>query len=267
MSEARIIKRYANRKLYDTQHSRYVTLDQIAEMIRGGDDVKIIDNKSKEDLTSITLAQIIFEEEKRQKSFLPLQAMRNIIQSGGESITQLVSQAKGRVSQILPRKREDGQDPEGPEASEAGAGELFAADDSQGAPMVANPAPESAGSTGGSQPGFSAEMATEGDPGGNGVSGGEHGEEGAAAGRRAVEGLRNLREFREFLSHSQRAIDDWQRKVDGRIRHMFEGISPFATLQKDIGALSSRIAQLEAKLTQLVHEEPVVPPPPPTDGD
>ena len=44
MSEARIIKRYANRKLYDTQHSRYVTPDQIAEMIRHGDDVKIVDN-------------------------------------------------------------------------------------------------------------------------------------------------------------------------------------------------------------------------------
>jgi polyhydroxyalkanoate synthesis repressor PhaR len=270
MSEARIIKRYANRKLYDTQHSRYVTLDQIAEMIRGGDDVKIIDNKSKEDLTSVTLAQIIFEEEKRQKSFLPLQAMRNIIQSGGESITQLVSQAKGRVSQILPRKREDGQDPEGPEGAEGAegsAGELLSADDSQGAPVVENPMPESAGSAGGSRPAFSAEMATEGDPGGNGVRGGEHGEEGAAAGRRAVEGLRNLREFREFLSHSQRAIDDWQRKVDGRIRHMFEGISPFATLQKDIGALSSRIAQLEAKLTQLVHDEPLVPPPPPAAED
>jgi polyhydroxyalkanoate synthesis repressor PhaR len=112
MSETRVIKRYANRKLYDTQHSRYVTLDQIAEMIRGGDDVKIVDNKSKEDLTSVTLAQIIFEEEKRQKSFLPLQAMRNIIQSGGESITQLVHQAKGRVTQMLGQKREDARDDE-----------------------------------------------------------------------------------------------------------------------------------------------------------
>src|SRR5687768_17985581 len=115
MGESRVIKRYANRKLYDTQHSRYVTLDQIADMIRGGDDVKIVDNKSKEDLTSVTLAQIIFEEEKRQKSFLPLQAMRNIIQSGGESITQLVNQAKGRVSQILPRKKDERAEGEGDE--------------------------------------------------------------------------------------------------------------------------------------------------------
>ena len=61
----RLIKRYANRKLYDTRDSRYVTLQQIAEFVRRGDDVQIIDNKSKEDLTNVTLAQIIYEEEKK----------------------------------------------------------------------------------------------------------------------------------------------------------------------------------------------------------
>jgi polyhydroxyalkanoate synthesis repressor PhaR len=109
MPETRIIKRYANRKLYDTEHSRYVTLDQISEMIRNGDDVKIVDNKTKEDLTTVTLAQIIFEEEKKQRSFLPLGAMRNIIQSGGEWFAE----AQRRVQSILPggkRKAEDGGD-------------------------------------------------------------------------------------------------------------------------------------------------------------
>jgi polyhydroxyalkanoate synthesis repressor PhaR len=106
MPETRIIKRYANRKLYDTEHSRYVTLDQISEMIRNGDDVKIVDNKTKEDLTTVTLAQIIFEEEKKQRSFLPLGAMRNIIQSGGEWFAE----AQRRVQSILPGKRgEDGE--------------------------------------------------------------------------------------------------------------------------------------------------------------
>jgi polyhydroxyalkanoate synthesis repressor PhaR len=100
MPETRIIKRYANRKLYDTEHSRYVTLEQISEMIRAGDDVKIVDNKTKEDLTTVTLAQIIFEEEKKQRSFLPLAAMRNIIQSGG----QWFAEAQRRVQSILPVK-------------------------------------------------------------------------------------------------------------------------------------------------------------------
>jgi polyhydroxyalkanoate synthesis repressor PhaR len=105
MPDTRIIKRYANRKLYDTEHSRYVTLDQISEMIRNGDDVKIVDNKTKEDLTTVTLAQIIFEEEKKQRSFLPLAAMRNIIQSGGAWFAE----AQRRVQSILPGKRkEDG---------------------------------------------------------------------------------------------------------------------------------------------------------------
>ncbi len=113
MPETRIIKRYANRKLYDTEHSRYVTLDQISEMIRAGDDVKIVDNKTKEDLTTVTLAQIIFEEEKKQRSFLPLAAMRNIIQSGGEWFAE----AQRRVQSILPGKRkgDDGEPAPEPE--------------------------------------------------------------------------------------------------------------------------------------------------------
>lgn len=110
MPDTRIIKRYANRKLYDTEHSRYVTLDQISEMIRNGDDVKIVDNKTKEDLTTVTLAQIIFEEEKKQRSFLPLAAMRNIIQSGGEWFAE----AQRRVQSILPGKRRDEAGEESP---------------------------------------------------------------------------------------------------------------------------------------------------------
>ncbi|HEY3358143.1 MAG TPA: polyhydroxyalkanoate synthesis regulator DNA-binding domain-containing protein [Polyangia bacterium] len=132
MSQLRVIKRYANRKLYDTQRSRYVTLDQISEMIRAGEDVQILDNNTKEDLTSVTLAQIIFEEEKKQKSFLPLQAMRHLIQSGGESIQEFVAQAGSKVrSTFLREKGEDGQQLEGEEAqteAAAAGGEVSAAD-------------------------------------------------------------------------------------------------------------------------------------------
>ena len=55
-TKPRLIKRYANRKLYDTRASRYVTLPQIAQLVRSGEDVQIIDNVSKENLTSVTLA-------------------------------------------------------------------------------------------------------------------------------------------------------------------------------------------------------------------
>jgi len=85
MAEPKIIKRYANRKLYDTERSCYVTLDEIAEMIKLGEDVRVIDNKSKDDLTTVTLTQIIVEEEKKV-SKIPLRLLRGIIQSSNEAI-------------------------------------------------------------------------------------------------------------------------------------------------------------------------------------
>jgi polyhydroxyalkanoate synthesis repressor PhaR len=111
MGDPRVIKRYANRKLYDTQRSRYVTLEQIAEMIRAGEDVKIVDNNSKEDLTALTLTQILFEEEKKG-GFLPLAALRNIIQSGGQSISSIATQAGEKVRAVFRRDKEgEGEGP------------------------------------------------------------------------------------------------------------------------------------------------------------
>lgn len=87
---SKVIKRYQNRKLYDTEESCYVTLEDIRDMIQQGQDVQILDNTNKEDLTSVTLAQIILEEEKKQKGILPLQTFKQIIQSGGEVLKGLV---------------------------------------------------------------------------------------------------------------------------------------------------------------------------------
>jgi len=209
MSEPRIIKRYANRKLYDTQHSRYVTLDQISEMIRNGDEVKIVDNKSKEDLTSVTLAQIIFEEEKKQRSFLPLTAMRNIIQNGGEWIAE----AQRRVTSILPFKGADEHDENG-ESDEAAAADVEVPDELEVA---------------------------------------EHETYGGLPRKR--EELAALKQIREWVTKSQKALDDWQKRVDGSIRHAVETISPFAGLQKDVKHLADRIADLESKLTDIAEQE------------
>ena len=97
--EPKVIKRYTNRKLYDTVESRYVTLDEIAEMIKAGADVKIVDNRTKEDLTSITLAQIIFEEEKKT-SKMSLQTLRDLIRHGGEMAQQFVEDTQARVEAV-----------------------------------------------------------------------------------------------------------------------------------------------------------------------
>ena len=90
-TEPRVIKRYANRKLYDMQESCYITHDEIANLVKGGEDVQIIDNKTKEDLTTLTLTQILFREEKMQRKGLPLHALRGILQSGGDFIQRQIT--------------------------------------------------------------------------------------------------------------------------------------------------------------------------------
>jgi polyhydroxyalkanoate synthesis repressor PhaR len=91
--EPKVIKRYTNRKLYDTVESRYVTLEEIAEMVKAGAEVKIVDNRTKEDLTSVTLAQIIFEEEKKT-SKMSLRTLRDLIRHGGERAQQFVEETQ-----------------------------------------------------------------------------------------------------------------------------------------------------------------------------
>jgi polyhydroxyalkanoate synthesis repressor PhaR len=84
-----VIKRYPNRKLYDTEAKQYITLDGIADLIRSGIEVQVIDNASGEDLTAVTLSQIIFEQEKRQGGFLSMSILTNLIQAGGDRLSSL----------------------------------------------------------------------------------------------------------------------------------------------------------------------------------
>jgi polyhydroxyalkanoate synthesis repressor PhaR len=84
-----IIKRYNNRKLYDTHAKRYVTLFDLAAMIRQGDDITVLDHQSGEDITSQIQAQIIFEQERQAGSGLPNTVLTNIIQASSQTIKQL----------------------------------------------------------------------------------------------------------------------------------------------------------------------------------
>ncbi len=90
-AKTKIIKRYQNRKLYDTQQSCYVTLDDIAKMIRTNEDVMVIDNKTKNDITAATLTQIIFEAEKKASTYAPLFTLREIIQNANGSISSYLA--------------------------------------------------------------------------------------------------------------------------------------------------------------------------------
>ncbi|MGH3055589.1 MAG: polyhydroxyalkanoate synthesis regulator DNA-binding domain-containing protein, partial [Gaiellaceae bacterium] len=119
----RLIKRYGNRKMYDTQASRYVTLDGVAELVRSGDDLRIIDNDSGADLTAVTFAQIIFEEEKRKNGLLGMPALRWIIQQGGEALQDLMSsvdrgrEALGNVRELAEKRMKQLTHPPAPRAS------------------------------------------------------------------------------------------------------------------------------------------------------
>src|SRR3990172_7251049 len=99
-NSTRLIKRYGNRKLYDTLESRYITLEEIARLVRGGNDVKVIDNESGDDLTTITFAQIILEEEKRRSSLLSLDLLRELIQHGEETLAQIRSRVDRSIEAI-----------------------------------------------------------------------------------------------------------------------------------------------------------------------
>ena len=174
----KVIKRYTNRKLYDTVESRYVTLDEISEMVKQGVEVRILDNRSKEDLTSVTLAQIIFEEEKK-KNRMPLTVLREIIRHPGESITEFISkevsprvaslreEAEHRIEKLLGRdEKKDGQE--------------------------------------------------------------------------------------DLLKSSQRVLEDWQKKIDERVKQTVEGVlGNLPAMGRDFEALIKRLELLEQKIGDL----------------
>lgn len=172
---ARVIKRYANRKLYDTRDSRYVTLREIEALVRSGEDVRIIDNGTKEDLTSVTLAQVLLEQEKKGGKLLP-SALRDLIHSRGEKI--IASIREGAVGKLIRRG----------DAAEAPA-----------------PTPPQATPT---------------------------------------------RRVAEAIAEGREALDEWQKRIDERIRAALQTLVPWAQLQAEVKRLSERVDALERDLRE-----------------
>jgi len=84
-----IIKRYSNRKLYNTETKHYITLDQIAELIRNGREIQVIDNNSGEDITTLVLTQIILEQEKKQAGNVPRPVLASLVQAGEQTMERM----------------------------------------------------------------------------------------------------------------------------------------------------------------------------------
>jgi polyhydroxyalkanoate synthesis repressor PhaR len=101
-----LIKRYPNRKLYDTEAKRYITLDDIAGLIRQGQEVRVVDYTTSEDLTALTLTQIIFEQEKKQSGFLPQAVLTGLVRAGGQTLGAVQRTLETSVSVLRQIDRE-----------------------------------------------------------------------------------------------------------------------------------------------------------------
>lgn len=181
----KIIKRYTNRKLYDTVESRYVTLEEIAEMVKSGTEVRIVDNRTKEDLTKVTLAQIVFEDQKRQGQ-MPLGVLKRLIQGSGTAVSDFISE---RVTPRVGQLREE---------AETRVGRIFKREDGT-VETTARPTPN----------------------------------------------------VREIFSTSQRALEEWQRRIDERVRGAVEAVTGLAQLQREVQRLHERLDTIEQKLSSL----------------
>lgn len=97
----RLIKRYGSRKLYDTEESRYVSLEELAGWIRQGQQIRVVDNKTSDDVTAQTLTQIISEEGRRGTSLLPNELLHEIIRIGEEAVSSGVEQLQTQMDRLV----------------------------------------------------------------------------------------------------------------------------------------------------------------------
>ncbi|MEX0299331.1 MAG: polyhydroxyalkanoate synthesis repressor PhaR [Kordiimonas sp.] len=100
------IKKYANRRLYNTETSSYVTLDHLAAMIRDGDDFIVLDAKTSDDLTRAVLTQIIFERETKDDNMLPIEFLRQLIRFYGDSMQAMVPAYLQGTLEVLNRHQD-----------------------------------------------------------------------------------------------------------------------------------------------------------------
>lgn len=97
----RLIKRYGSRKLYDTEESRYVSLEEIGDWVRRGQQVKVVENTTNDDVTAQTLALVIVEEGRRGSSFFTSDLLHDLIRRGEQVFSTGVEQLQSGVDRAL----------------------------------------------------------------------------------------------------------------------------------------------------------------------
>jgi polyhydroxyalkanoate synthesis repressor PhaR len=97
----RVIKRYGSRKLYDTEESRYVSLEEIAEWVRAGQQIQVVDNQTAEDVTGHTLTQVILEQGKRGVSAFSVDFLHDLIRRGEQVVSSGVESLQQGVDRLI----------------------------------------------------------------------------------------------------------------------------------------------------------------------
>jgi len=97
MKDVRIIKRYQNRKLYDTFQSCYVTLEEIAQIIREGHEIQVIDNKSKNDITYMTQIQLLFDQERKSLKPGDTELLKRVVRSEEGTLTGYIKMLEAKL--------------------------------------------------------------------------------------------------------------------------------------------------------------------------
>ena len=104
MNDVRIIKRYQNRKLYDTHQSCYVTLEEIAQIIREGHEIQVIDNKTKNDITYMTQIQLLFDQERKSTRAGDVELLKRVIRSEEGTFTGYIRGLEGIEAPVVEEK-------------------------------------------------------------------------------------------------------------------------------------------------------------------
>lgn len=102
MKDVRIIKRYQNRKLYDTFQSCYVTLEEIAQIIREGNEIQVIDNKTKNDITYMTQIQLLFDQERKSLKPGDTELLKRVIRSEEGTLTGYIKGLEAKMGMDFP---------------------------------------------------------------------------------------------------------------------------------------------------------------------
>jgi polyhydroxyalkanoate synthesis repressor PhaR len=103
MKDVRIIKRYQNRKLYDTFQSCYVTLEEIAQIIREGNEIQVIDNKTKNDITYMTQIQLLFDQERKSTKPGDTELMKRVIRAEEGTLTGYIRSLEAQLNLDFPK--------------------------------------------------------------------------------------------------------------------------------------------------------------------